>query len=295
MDDLRRIPLDAIAVGDRLRAVDPDHVAHIAASIAQIGQQAPIHLAPPGGDGRHLLLAGAHRLEALRLLGQSFALAVIVDVDALDEQLIEIDENLMRRELSELDRAVFLARRKAIYEERHPEARAGGRRMKHPGDRSDLQVMLKHHLPPEAEGFHRDVAKKLGLAPSYVRQLLARARIEPELRAALAGSRWADHGSTLDAIARLHDPKVRRAIVDALTRAEAPARNLSEAQAEVLGVRVRDKAEDQFKRLLAAWKKADAPARRRFEEFLRREREDALTETLKVAHAQRRAPEADDA
>lgn len=293
MDELQRIPLDAIAVGDRLRAVDPDHVAHIAASIAQIGQQAPIHLAPPGADGRHVLLAGAHRLEALRLLGQSFALAVIVDADALDEQLIEIDENLMRRELSELDRAVFLARRKEIYEERHPEARNG--RAPKPRGRYADKTIIHAHLPHGVPGFHRDAAAKLGLSASHVRRLLARARIEPDQRARLASSRWADHGPTLDAVARYEDPKLRQAVVDALTRRDEPARSLAAAEEEVFGPRNRDDAEDQFARLMTSWRKAGAAARRRFEEFLRREREDALTETLKAAHGRRRAPDADDA
>jgi ParB family chromosome partitioning protein len=293
MDNLQRIPLDAITVGDRLRAVDPDHVAHIAASIGQIGQQAPILVAPAGADGRHLLLAGAHRLEALRLIGQGTAAALIVDVDALDRRLIEIDENLMRRELSELDRAVFLAERKAIYEQRHPEARNG--RAPKPLGRYEKKMIFQDHLPHGVPGFHRDAAAKLGLSASYIRKLLARARIEPDQRARLAGSRWADHGPTLDAVARYEDPKERRAVVDALTRLDERARNLAAAEAEVFGPRNRDDAEDQFARLMTSWRKAGAAARRRFEEFLRREREDALTETLKAAHGPRRPPEADDA
>lgn len=256
MDQLQRIPLEAIAVRDRLRAVDEDHVAHIAASIAQIGQQTPIHLAPPGADGKYLLLAGAHRLEALRQLGQDTALALIVNADALDERLIEIDENLMRRELSELDRAVFLAERKAIYEQRHPEAQHGRGRSRKGADRSGNKVIMNDHLPHGVPGFHRDAAKKLGLAASYIRKLLARARIEPDLRTRLAASRWAEHGPTLDALARYEDPKTRRALVAALTRPDDPARSLAAAEAEVHG---RGPATDdvpQFGRLLSAWRKA---------------------------------------
>lgn len=256
MDDLQRIPLEAIAVRDRLRAVDPDHVAHIAASIAQIGQQTPIHLAPPGADGLYLLLAGAHRLEALRTLGQATALALIVDADELDERLIEIDENLMRRELSELDRAVFLAERKAIYERRHPETKNGARGSRQGRNHSGNKMIFQDHLAHGVPAFHRDAAKKLGLAASQIRKLLARARIEPDLRALLASSRWAEHGPTLDALARYQDAKLRRGLIRALTRSENPARSLAAAEAEVLGRNVATDEVAQFARLVSAWRKA---------------------------------------
>jgi hypothetical protein len=52
---------------------------------------------------------------------------VVIDDDDLHAQLWEIDENLMRAELSPSERASCTARRKAIYEALHPEAKHRGR------------------------------------------------------------------------------------------------------------------------------------------------------------------------
>ena len=49
-------------------------------------------------------------------------------VDADESAMIEIDENLARAELSALDRALFIAARKALHERLNPAARHGGDR-----------------------------------------------------------------------------------------------------------------------------------------------------------------------
>lgn len=109
-----------IIVPERLRPVDSDWVAEIAASIAARGQIEPITIRPSGED--LILVAGAHRHAACDLLGRPVD-AVVDEMDELAARLAEIDENLIRRELSAIDRAVFLAERKAIWDELHPERR----------------------------------------------------------------------------------------------------------------------------------------------------------------------------
>jgi ParB-like chromosome segregation protein Spo0J len=59
--------------------------------------------------------AGNHRYEAARSLGWTEIDAVISDFDDLDAELMMIDENLCRAELSAADRARYAARRRAIY------------------------------------------------------------------------------------------------------------------------------------------------------------------------------------
>jgi len=44
--------------------------------------------------------------------------------DAAEAELAEIDENLGHADLSPAERALHVARRKAIYEQRHPETRS---------------------------------------------------------------------------------------------------------------------------------------------------------------------------
>jgi ParB family chromosome partitioning protein len=66
--------------------------------------------------GVPVLVAGAHRLAAAKALGWSHINCIEVDDDALRAELWEIDENLMRSELSPAQQADHLARRKVIWE-----------------------------------------------------------------------------------------------------------------------------------------------------------------------------------
>ncbi len=83
----------------------------------------PIEVRAPGKSSRvYTLVAGAHWLAAVRSLGRTEIDAVVLAVDDIEARLREIDENLFRRELSALDRAVFLLKRQELYEAQYPEA-----------------------------------------------------------------------------------------------------------------------------------------------------------------------------
>lgn len=251
------LPLARIRVGKRLRALDTAWVSLVAASMAESGQHTPIHVGPADAEGMHPLIAGGHRVAAAREAGLESLAAIVFEGDALQSELLEIDENLMRRGLSEMDRAVFLARRKELYEALYPETGRG----KSTG-KSKTEENFRFARP---ETFAATTAQKLGVSDRQVRTYLARARIEPDLRAALAPTRWADHGATLDALVRL-TPEERRRAVLALTRAEEPAVNLAAALAEAKGVREaqRNPADEELARLQTAWRKAGKKARQQF-------------------------------
>ncbi len=254
------LPLDRIVVGQRLRPVDDDYVAMLAASMAESGQHTPIHVGPAGADGRHPLIAGAHRVAAAPKGGLVELQAIVFRGDALQAQLLEIDENLMRRGLSELDRAVFLARRQEIYLALHPETGRGGNRRKNQNDNLSLWS--------QTPAFTEATAQKLGINRRSVERAIARSRIEPDLRQLLALTRWADHGATLDALLKADAP-TRRRLVLALTRDEKPAKTIGDAMAEVRGKRnTPDPAEEQFLAMRSRWEKAAPKARRKFLAYL---------------------------
>lgn len=254
------IPLERIIVANRLRAVDADYVELLAASMAESGQHTPIQVGPADAQGRHRLIAGAHRHSAARIAGLASLQAIIFSGSELEARMLEVDENLLRRELSELDRAVFLAERKALYEALFPETGHG----KAPKSKEEENF----HFPGR-QSFAAETAKKLGVSDRQVRTYLMRARIEPELRAALATTRWADHGATLDALAKA-PPATRAKLVAALTREEAPARTIAAALAEVEPrLNPQRSADDEhLARLQTAWRKAPKRARDMFLGFI---------------------------
>ncbi|MDO5895105.1 MT-A70 family methyltransferase [Agrobacterium sp. Azo12] len=105
---------------DRLRDLGESTVLALMEAFQRVGQHQPIEVFGKETDATVKLGAGGHRLEACRRLGIK-VLCFHYDGDDLDRQLCEIDENLIREDLSPVDRALFLARRKEIYLIKHPE------------------------------------------------------------------------------------------------------------------------------------------------------------------------------
>lgn len=108
---------DALIVGDRLRQADKAKVDSLAESIDAIGLQQPISVWVEDDSHVHLV-AGLHRFMAAKKLGWSEIPAIFVELDDIDRQLWEIDENLMRSELTATQEAEHLARRKELWAER---------------------------------------------------------------------------------------------------------------------------------------------------------------------------------
>jgi ParB/RepB/Spo0J family partition protein len=110
------VALTDISVGeDRLRKLDPNLVDTLADSMRERGQLQPISIRHR--QGKYELISGLHRLEAARKLGWKTVRAEIdYKSTTADMLLAEIDENLMRGELSEAERAIHVAKRKELYD-----------------------------------------------------------------------------------------------------------------------------------------------------------------------------------
>lgn len=242
------IPLALIDADDRLRDVDPARVDELALSIEERGELLqPIEVRPVGE--RFRLTLGGHRLAAMRKLKWAEAPALLFEGTEDEARLREIDENLYRRELSPLDRAVFLAERLAIYERTFGSLQRGRKKL---GKSAQLN-------------FFDDVALKFGLNRRDVSRSLARIkRIDGAAWKALRGTKFAEIGTILDALARL-DGLVQRHVVELLLAGRA--RNVP-AAVRIIHGKTEDVDERQFEALVAAWKRAGKAARKRFVVFL---------------------------
>ena len=102
--------------------------------------------------------------------------------------LMEIDETLMRGELSPAERAVHIDERKAIYERLHPQDAARSRR---PWGKKD----------PNLGFFSHDTAKATGRSKSPVAHHPTRAKKIPRIVELIGTS--LDKGEELDALTKL--------------------------------------------------------------------------------------------
>lgn len=257
-----RIAISDIIIQERFRELSPDHVTLFAAEFAAKGQNTPIQVRTDGEQ--FFLMAGEHRLAAAASLGWEEIEATIDEgISDTEARLRQIDENLVRYELNALDRSIFLAERKATYEEIHPETRkgvAGGKARQ--GHTSDTM------------SFADDVAEKIGLDKRTIQRAVSIAeKIAPDLRKRLSGTVTARNQADLLALTKL-EPAAQEKVVTALTREKEPAATVKAARDEVEGRTVStDPHEAQLKALRQAWNKASAKARKSFISGLREEGE----------------------
>lgn len=157
-----KIPMELIRANPIGRAIDKKTVSVLAQSMKEVGLLNPITVVQVliTGWGRadnvgYRILAGAHRLEAAKLLGWEEIEAYVFDCDGNDgrrHRLIEITENLHRAELPVLERDRLVAEWCELVggeKPRQPDAVSGGR-----GN----------------EGGQRHAARQLGLSEPDVRR-----------------------------------------------------------------------------------------------------------------------------
>jgi ParB family chromosome partitioning protein len=242
---------------DRLRPVSEAGVAALIASIGELGViKDAVHVRRKK-DGTFHLMAGAHRLEAARRLGM--ATMPVKAWTCTDDwaRLVEIDDNLAGAELTALDTALFLARRKEVYERLHPETLRGvaGARARW-SDASELG------------SFASTTAEKLGITERQVQKIVAAGeRLQPPDVQALRRAPRPVTLKDLTVIAGIESAPERYHVVGELGGGQA--RSAAEARRSWAGrqggaIAHKDPVEEDFKVLRTAWLRASKAARRRF-------------------------------
>jgi ParB family transcriptional regulator, chromosome partitioning protein len=125
------VDVGLISTLGRLRSTDAAQVKALAESIKEVGLLNPITVyrreiirdgQPVEGYG---LVAGAHRLEACKMLGWQEVPTVAVDLSDDARVIAECDENLCGSRLTAAEQAMFTAKRKEAYLRLHPETGHG--------------------------------------------------------------------------------------------------------------------------------------------------------------------------
>lgn len=167
-------------------------IEELANSIKELGLLNPITI-----TSDFALVAGYHRYLACKSLGWKEIPTVTIHVDGLRAELAEIDENLIRNELSVIDRGENLVRRKKIYEALYPQTKRG-----------TAGAMSRWGTDATAESavasFNKDTATKTGLSERVVRQDIQIANdIAPAVKDIIRDTDLADRKTDLLSISRL--------------------------------------------------------------------------------------------
>lgn len=226
---------------DRLWKTRPESVDLLADAILENGYITPIAVCAADANGKYALIDGAHRLEAAKQLGREVIPATVFSGSKLQQRLLEIDSNLIRRNMTQLEEAVYLAERERIYNKLYPVAGHGG-------DRKSDQVAK---FGTWSERFTKVAAKQSGGSERSVQLALWRfSKIAQDVRT-LIGDTWiADKGIELDALAKLEPDEQRKAVSLVLSGAADAPKTIAAAKNIIRGVR-NEREADPNERLLA--------------------------------------------
>jgi len=159
---------------------------------------------PNAKGGNYTLVAGAHPLRAVEMIGHDKIDVMIVKADRHDAVILEVAENLFRNELSVIDRSLFVQTYRELWEERHGEIKRGG------DQKSKRQLVALI----EDSSFSQHIADRIGLSKRSIEHLdRISQNLNPELRHVLRGTAVADNQSRLLRLARLEPLKQRQMVV----------------------------------------------------------------------------------
>jgi len=226
--NLQTIALRDLVASEQPRPIRPDEVDRLAASIKDVGLIQPIVVKPTtivhgtAMDGWKLV-AGHHRVAACRALGWTEIAAVVVnDTSHLQNELIEIDENLCRAELTAAQRTAFSKRRKQIWEALHPEIQVG---------QVVPPVIGYASPPPQTKGFAAATEDATGQSKRDTNRAIARADAIGDEALAKVVNTSLDSGVELDALAKLAAPERAQLIERAAAGEQVSARQKTAPQA----------------------------------------------------------------
>jgi ParB family chromosome partitioning protein len=194
------VKLSDIRIGKRKRARDISKVRALAESIKAVGLLNPVTL-----NSDNELISGLHRLEAYKLLGFETIEATKKDFAAIQRELAEIDENLIRKELSALELGEFLVTRDELLDAMGLRAKAG-----------DNQHTLRGSAPKTT----KQIANEIGIAERTLQlhKQIVNNLTEPT-KVKIRNTEIANNGTALLEISKL-PPEQQLKVADKLTGTE---------------------------------------------------------------------------
>ena len=206
--EIMEVEISRIVIGPNRRELDMSFVKELARSIDESGLIHPITV-----NKEFTLIAGLHRLEAVKMLGHRKIRCTMMDLNGLQAEMAEIDENFVRNPLDESEKCEILLRRKKIYEELHPEAKKGGDRKS-----EKIKAAQRRFDSETVKSFTADTAEKLGISKTAVeRRVRVAEKVTPEAKKVFEGAEKKfslSEGLKLSRIAPEHQKEAAEQYID---------------------------------------------------------------------------------
>jgi ParB family chromosome partitioning protein len=271
----RRIGIALIDVpADRLSSLRSARIETIGKTAKAVGLMQAINVEALD-NGRYLLIAGAKRLAALDLAGETEIDARVHPAGSLSadgRRLMEIVENIDRQDLTKLERAEYLAALKDVHERLYPATRNGG-------DRRSAEARAARADQTEIFAFSSQAAEMTGLSRRAIEvavQIVI--RLTAASKARLRDTWLEDHQAGLKLLSE-QTAEMQERVCDLVFAVPPQAATVADAVAIAEGRRLLSTAEKMFASTLGNWA--------RFSERQRADFLDAQEAAIR-AHAKRR-------
>jgi len=199
---LQAVEIASIDVAPNHRKPDPDWVQALREDMIHRGQQTPIQLVDFGS--RFLLIKGLRRMLAVEQLGLVYVDAMVQSASEFSSEaairMAQISAQIMRRELSVLDRSLNVADWRTLYETTAGVVRPGRRAIRGKLAPNSDDV-LDEHAELFAGSFSDAAQRALGMSKDAVKRYLRIARIDAVVVGRIALHDIADNQSELLALA----------------------------------------------------------------------------------------------
>lgn len=215
---IQMVPISKIKIPENRQLMTD--IASMVESVRTIGITTPITLKPD-----FTLIAGRHRIAAALEVGLKQIPALIMNISGIEAKIAEIDENLIRRTLSDLEQSESLLRRKRLFEKL-------GKVHKNGGDRKSTKIRMKKMQSDPVKSFSKDVHHKTGRSERTVYGDLSIAtNITKEARDLIRGTKIANRKCDLKLLGK-QDPDIQLKVARLI--AGADVKTINEAIKEAL-------------------------------------------------------------
>jgi len=252
---ITELPVDQIGMTDRLRDVRPEGVESLIGAIGKNGFVGRIIVRrTKNGD---FVLDGAHRLTAMRDLGRDKIPCDVVRCSDDEALMFELDGNLAGANLSTLELAYFLAKRRETFLRINPQAKQGLAGASCRWDATDMMSVAQ------------SIAKERSISERHVYRLMSagKALSATEYQRLCTAPKPIVIGDLFQ-IAKITNAAERYHVVDSLAKGKvknaATARKVWKAEHSGLPQPEKDRVEEAFLNLVDRWERAPEAAQRRF-------------------------------